>query len=173
MRDGLGRRVVKRAARALHGFDLWVTRLVLRARGEPRYRLTGPCDGCGKCCEAPAVPVGRVAWRLPAARRLLAWWHRAVNGFELVEQDPRLKLLVFRCTHYDAATKRCDSYGSRPLMCRDYPANLLYEALPPLFEECSHRVVHKNAEAFRAALEKTDLAPDARAALEKKLNLRE
>lgn len=34
-------------------------------------------------------------------------------------------------------------------------------------------MVHRNAEAFRGALAKTDLAPEARAALEKKLNLRE
>jgi len=164
---------VKWVARGLRGVDLALTRWLLRRRGEPRYRLTGTCDGCGRCCETPSVALGRVAWHWRGLRALHVWWHRVVNGFELLSLDPRLRLLVFRCTHYDAASKQCDSYGSRPLMCRDYPVNLTYGAVPALFDECSHGVVLRQAERFRAALAQTDLSPEAREALEKKLHLKE
>jgi Fe-S-cluster containining protein len=173
VRDGWARRAVKAVARAWSGADLWVTRLLLRARGEPRYRLAGTCNGCGRCCESPAIRAGWLAWRLPRWRALVLWWHRVVNGFELTETDARFRLFVFRCTHYDAATRQCDSYSSRPLLCRDYPKNLLYEALPQLFPECSHGVVAKNAEKLKAALERTQLSAEARQELEKKLYLRE
>lgn len=152
MRDGLVRRALKAVARHLRSIDLGFTRWVLSRRGEPRYRLTGSCNGCGKCCERPTIQASVFSWRLPLVRASTLWWHRVVNGFELVETDPRFKLFVFRCTHYDAVTKRCDSYESRPLMCRDYPVNLTFEAVPPLFPECSHGVVDRNAEQLRAAL---------------------
>ncbi len=152
MRDGLVRVVLKAIARTLGAFELRVTRALLSRRGEPRYRLTGSCNGCGKCCERPSIQAGVLLWRLPVLRALTLWWQRVVNGFELVETDPRFKLFVFRCSHYDPVTKRCDSYESRPLMCRDYPVNLTFEAVPPLFSECSHGVVDRNAAQLRAAL---------------------
>jgi len=165
--------VVKWVARGVRRVDLFITRRVLALKGEPRYRLTGTCNGCGRCCEHPTVALGRVAWHLKSLRRLHVWWHRVVNGFELEEEDARFKLLTFRCTHYDASTKQCDSYGSRPLMCRDYPVNLTFNAAPSFFEECSHGVVLKHADRFRAALAQVDLPADQREALEKKLNLKE
>jgi Fe-S-cluster containining protein len=106
-------------------------------------------------------------------RAAVLWWHRVVNGFEFKEADARLRLLVFRCTHYDPVSRKCDSYESRPLLCRDCPRNLLYSALPQLFKDCSHGVVAKNAEGLRAALAQTQLSAEAREAMERKLYLRE
>lgn len=160
-------------ARLLGHVDLGFTRWVLARRGQPRYRLTGSCNGCGKCCESPSVHAGFFAWRFRSVRALTLWWHRVVNGFELVQTDPRLKLFVFRCTHFDPATKRCDSYESRPLMCRDYPVNLTFEAVPPLFPECSHGVVDRNAEALRAALIAAGVKGEKLEQVEERLFLRE
>lgn len=168
MRDGPIRVVIKTVTRWVRGFDLWVTRAVQRG---PRYRLSGSCNGCGKCCEAPTMPVGRVTWFLPTARRVFLWWQRVINGFELVERDARLRAFVFRCTHYDPATKQCDSYASRPLMCRDYPTPLLFAAVPPLFPECSYRVHDKNAVELRKALVAAGLSGEKLAEVEKKLFL--
>lgn len=160
-------------ARWLGGVELGLTRWALRRHGQPRYRLTGTCNGCGRCCEAPSVYAGFFAWRFPTLRALTLWWHRVVNGFEFVEADARLRIFVFRCSHYDRETKRCDSYESRPLMCRDYPVNLTFEAVPELFPECSHGVVDRNAEALKAALEAAGVSPEKRAAIEAKLFLSE
>lgn len=169
VRDGPLRKLVKQVARWVKGFDLRVT----RGLGAPaRYRLLGSCNGCGRCCESPSAQVSRFTWRVPTARALYLWWQRVVNGFELKDQDARFRVFVFHCTHYDSATKRCDSYASRPLMCRDYPVNLTFEAVPALFDECSHVVQDKKADELRAALVKAGVEGDKLRELETKLFLR-
>ncbi len=170
MRDGAVRRAVKWLGRVAAGLDLRVA----RALGpKPRYRLTGVCNGCGRCCEAPTLQVGRLTWRWPALRAAALWWQRVVNGFEFVSQDARFRTFTFRCSHYEPQTKRCDSYESRPLSCRDYPVNVTHEANPVLFDECSHRVVDVKAGALRAALLAAKLPPEKLAELEEKLHLRD
>lgn len=151
--------------------ELWLRRHLLRTSGGARYRLLGTCNGCGRCCETPSVYVGRWTWRLLPLRAVAVWWQRTVNGFELVGDDPRFKMLIFRCTHYVRETRQCDSYDSRPLMCRDYPANLTYEAVPTLFDECSHRIVDKNAVGLLAALADSGLPPEKLNQLKQKLFL--
>jgi uncharacterized protein len=173
MKDGPLRRSIKRLARLRYDFDLAVTRLLLRARGEPRYRLTGACNGCGRCCESPTLAVSRPVFFLRSLRWLVLTWHRLVNGFEYVGEDRRHRLFVLRCTHYDATTKQCDSYDSRPGMCRDYPRNLAFEALPEFFPECGYSAVYKKAGPLREALQKSNLSPEKYEELVRKLHLRE
>lgn len=168
MKDGVLRIAVKWMVRTWTSFDLAVTR---RISPPPRYRLTGSCNSCGKCCEAPSFQVGRVTFHLKPLRSLVIAWQRLINGFEFTGVEARIRVLVFKCTHYDPATKQCDSYSSRPLMCRDYPRNLAFEAVPSLFDECSHGIVDVNAESFRAALAQANLTPEQRSNLEKKLLL--
>jgi hypothetical protein len=173
MRDGPIRRFVKWVARSRYAIDLGITRLVLRAQGEPRFRLTGSCNGCGKCCESPSIPVTWPTFRLRSLRWLSLTWHRVVNGFEYAGEDKRLKLFVFRCTHYDPVTKQCDSYDSRPGLCRDYPRNLMYSVSPEFFDECSHSAVYKHAAKMRAELLKAKLPKEKYDELVKKLFLNE
>ncbi|MBU8897169.1 YkgJ family cysteine cluster protein [Corallococcus sp. M34] len=173
MKDGLLRRVLKRIARACYAFDLRVTRWLRRERGGPRYRLAGACNGCGRCCETPVIPVSAPVFHVRTLRRLVLAWHRWVNGFEPVGEDRRMRLLVFRCTHYDPVSRQCDAYDSRPGMCRDYPRNLLDSPLPEFFPECGYRAVQRGAEGFREALARTDLPPEKLAELTRKLHLDE
>ena len=121
MRDGPLLRVVKRLARLRFTVDVAAHRAVRRARGDRPWTLGGECRRCAACCEAPAIAVGSVTWSMPLARRAFLWWQRRVNGFELVRADEDDRSFVFRCTHFDRATRSCDSYDSRPGMCRDYP----------------------------------------------------
>jgi uncharacterized protein len=173
MKDGPLRRAIKRIALVRYTIDLWLTRLLLKARGEPRYRLTGACNGCGRCCETPVIPVSRPVFFLRSLRWLTLTWHRAVNGFEYVGDDRRARLFVFRCTHYDPVTKQCDSYDSRPGMCRDYPRNLVYSALPEFFPECGYSAAYKKGEQLRQALLKANLPPEKYEELVRKLHLKE
>lgn len=161
---------MKWLARSSGALDLRVARALA---APPRYRLTGSCNGCGKCCEAPSIQLGRATFRSRFFKAVLVAWHRVVNGFVLVAEERRLRMLTFRCTHYDAATRTCDSYASRPLMCRDYPVNLTHEAVPELFEECGYRIVDRKAAELRKGLQDAGLSPEKLAALEKKLYLRE
>ena len=163
--------MVKWFARAVNALELGLRRRRLARSGEPRYCLTGTCNGCGKCCERPSIQVDRLTWHLSSARRLFLFWQRHVNGFVLDSADPRFKIFSFRCTHYDPATRQCDSYDSRPHLCRDYPINLTYDAIPSLFPECSHRVVDKHADSMVSALEKAGVSPEQLEAIKKKLFL--
>jgi hypothetical protein len=95
MRDGPIRRVLKRIALSRYTFDLWFTRLLLRARGEPRYRLTGACNGCGRCCETPVISVSAPVfldsggpWSRPTCRRRSTGsWSRS-SGSRSESQGP-------------------------------------------------------------------------------------
>jgi hypothetical protein len=171
MRDGLFLRAVKRVALWSHRSDLAGRRALLRARGERPWTLAGGCCRTGACCEAPAISVGRLAWSLPTLRWLFLAWQRRVNGFELASADGRTRAFVFRCSHFDRRTRSCDSYDSRPAICRDYPRHLLWQPSPELLPGCGYRVVAPNAAGLRASIERLDLSPAQRDRLRRGLRL--
>ena len=115
--------------------------------------------------------MGRLTWHLRSLRWLVTTWQSVVNGFQIIHLERRQRLLVFSCTHYDRVAKRCDSYRSRPGICRNYPVRLLCQPWPELFDECGHSVVVRNASGMRDALARTHLTEMERRALEKKLLL--
>jgi hypothetical protein len=160
VRDGGFRRALKRVALWNFQLNVALTRAVRRRRGERPYVLGGDCRRCAACCEAPALQVGRLVWSLPRLRRLFLWWQARVNGFEQTGEDRRSRTFVFRCTHFDPATRLCDSYESRPGVCRDYPRLLLWQPAPELLPGCGYRPVAPNAAALRAALEGHLLSPE-------------
>jgi Fe-S-cluster containining protein len=106
---------------------------------------------------------------MASARRLFLAWQRRVNGFELVSADDRV--FVFRCTHFDRSTHTCDSYGSRPGMCRDYPRALMWQVSPDLLPTCGYRAIPSNAAGLKAALDAAALSPEQREKLRKGLRL--
>ena len=171
MKDGLLRRAVKRVARARYAFDLALTRRLRRARGDRPYDLGGECRRCARCCEAPAIQVGRALLALRSLHGPFLWWQRVVNGFELLEARPRERMFVFRCTHFDPATRACDSYGSRPGMCRDYPRALLFQPAPELLEGCGYRPRAKGAAHFLRVLDRQPLSEEQREKLRRGLHL--
>ena len=171
MRDGFLLREVKRVARWRFSADLFLHRAWRRARGERPYRLGGECRRCARCCEAPAIKVSRAVWYVPALRRAFLWWHRRVNGFEPTARDRAARAFVFRCTHFDPVTRSCDSYDSRPGMCRDYPRLLLWDPNPEMLPGCGYRPVARNAEGMLRALQQASLGEDRLARLKKDLHL--
>jgi Fe-S-cluster containining protein len=165
--DGPLRRWLKAVVRAA-----WTLEYGLRRRVKPAgYALAGSCGGCAKCCEQPAIHAGFATFRLRRLRQAFLAWQRAVNGFELVEADEDASQFVFRCTHFDWATRRCDSYASRPFMCRDYPRALLDQPWPQLFDGCGFRPLAKGAAAMLADLEARDIPEEKRRELAKRLYL--
>ena len=173
MRDGRVRRGLKRLALASFVVDVHAARAWRRLRGERPYRLGGECRRCARCCESPGIQVGRLTWYLPMMRRLFLSWQRRVNGFELTGRDLGSRTFVFRCTHFDPESRSCDSYASRPGMCRDYPRALLWQPNPELLPGCGYRPVASNAASFRRALDRQPLSPEARERLERNLRLEE
>jgi uncharacterized protein len=173
MKDRLLRRVIKRIALLRYLIDLNVMRAALRARGQPNFELRGACEGCGKCCENPSMQVNPLIFRLKSLRWLFLTWHWVINGFEYVSEIRQGYVLVFRCHHFDLETRRCDSYDSRPGMCRDYPRALLYQVRPEFFDGCGFYAAQENAEQFRAALDELELPAEKIEELKKKLYLNE
>ena len=164
--------MLKAAARAAFHFDLAAARAWLRLRGERPFELGGECRRCAACCEAPAIQANAFVWHMPRLRRLFLLWQRVVNGFELTGSDDRTHVFVFRCTHFDWATRSCDSYASRPGICRDYPRALLRQPGPVLLPGCGYRPVAPNAARLRRALADQPLTEEQRARLERDLYLR-
>lgn len=158
MRDLAPRRALKIVVRGVLGLELALRRWGLRLRGEPRWRLGGRCEGCARCCEAPTLRTGALVARLPTLRALFVAWQRHVNGWELQSVDRPARLFTFRCTHFDPVTRRCDSYASRPLACRDYPRGLLFQPWPEFFEGCGHRPIAIDGEERLVRLRSSGLA---------------
>lgn len=171
MRDGRLRRAVKRVALAHFLLNLAAHRAWRRLRGERPHTLAGDCERCGACCEAPAIQVSRLTWFLPTARALFLAWQRRVNGFELMTVDRRARVFHFRCTHFDPTTRRCDSYDSRPGLCRDYPRLQLWAAAPAFLPGCGFRAVPSNAPALIRELAVRRLDPEREARLRRDLGL--
>ncbi len=171
MPDGPVRRFIKAIARALYMSELTLRRRWLRARRQDHYRLAGACQRCAKCCETLRLSAPALVYRVRALRSLLVAWQWHVNRFALLSCDDEAETLSFRCAHFDRATRTCDSYASRPAMCRDYPRFLLDQAWPELFDECGYRAVSRNADALARALDAAELAPDVREKLKKRLHV--
>lgn len=135
----------------------------------PPWRLGGTCGSCAACCERPTIRVGPWTRRFPPLRRTFLTWQRVVNGFLLVAEGEAH--FVFRCTHFEPVTRRCDSYATRPHLCRDYPRALLDQPWPELFDRCGYRAIAPNAEGLAAEVDKLPLDEAAKADLRKKLRV--
>ena len=145
----------------------FVDRLLARATGRAPFTLAGDCQRCAACCEAPAIHVGWFVWYVPIATKLFLAWQRHVNGFFLTERVKEDRTYVFRCSHFDRETRLCDSYSSRPGMCRDYPRALLYQPHPELLPGCGYRPLARNAKRMLKVLDAQPLTPEQRAKLKK------
>jgi hypothetical protein len=171
VKDGPLRRGLKRLALAAFVVDVGATRVWRRMRGQRAYLLGGDCRRCARCCEAPAIQVGPLTWHVPLLRRLFLLWQRQVNGFEPTGKDRAARSFVFRCTHFDVETRSCDSYDSRPGMCRDYPRALLWQPAPEMLPGCGYRPVAWNAASLRRALDARPLSDAQRERLKRDLFL--
>jgi uncharacterized protein len=162
VKDGAVRRGVKLAALGLFYANRVPLRALRRVRGRMRYDLGGECRRCARCCEAPSIAANVFVWHMPLLRRLFLAWQRHVNGFELQQAVRRGRTFVFRCTHFDAASRSCDSYASRPGMCRDYPRALLEQPEPEFLAGCGYRPVAKDGARMLRVLQEQPMTDEQR-----------
>jgi Fe-S-cluster containining protein len=161
MKDGWIRTSIKAVARFVFQINLTGTRLIWRLRGLKPYRLGGQCQMCAACCEAPGIQVGWVTWYFPTIRWLFIQWHQRVNGFILKDRHLPTRTFIFECTHFDRQTRTCDSYHSRPGMCRDYPRALMWSARPEMLPGCGYRPVDPRGSILLEALKREGLDGEA------------
>ena len=171
MRDGPGRRVLKAFALVLFYANRAPRLLGRGLRRLDLWRLGGECRRCAACCERPAIRANPLVWHMPLLRRVFLWWQEHVNGFVLAGTVPRERLFQFDCTHFDRATRSCDSYTSRPGMCRDYPRALLAQPAPELLPGCGYRPVLARAGRMLRVLASQPLSAEQRARLVRELRL--
>ena len=171
MQDGFLRKSIKYLARMRYATDLRLTRMLKSAGRKNLYRLAGHCLKCGKCCEKPSIPIFPLFFYFKSLRWAVITWQRNINGFEFIAENRKDKCLIFRCTHLDPITRHCDSYNSRPGMCRDYPRNQLDSPAPVFFEGCGYRAEPRNAEKLKESLEALDLPPETLQKLKQDLQL--
>lgn len=105
---------------------------------------------------------------LKSLRWPFLFWHRQVNGFELLSENRRQRIFTFKCTHLDPETKKCDAYSSRPGMCRDYPRNILYNTPPDFLLNCTFSPLAINADKINLELEKLNLQKEKLAEIRSK-----
>jgi len=171
VKDGPVRRGVKRVALWNFVLGLALVRAIERRRSRIPHELGGECRRCARCCEAPGIQVGWAIWYLPLLQKLFLWWQEGVNGFVLTERQRSGRVFVFRCTHFDWTTRSCDSYDSRPGMCRDYPRVLLAQANPEFLPGCGYRPVAPNADRLVRSLERASVTREQMDRLKKDLHL--
>ncbi len=171
MKDGLARRAVKGVALVGFVVTTGLDRLLARAFGRRPYRLAGDCRACGACCESPSIRVGWLTWYFPLWRRLFLAWHAGINGFVLRQADRAERTFVFRCTHFDPVGRRCDSYASRPGMCRDYPRVQLWAEPPQMLPGCGYRPVARGGKRMLDVLTQQPLTDAQREELKRRLFL--
>lgn len=171
MRDNFPRRVLKRLALAVFEFDLAFERKWKPNREKPLFDLGGSCRRCAGCCEAPAISVFWPVRRFRSLRAIFLGWQKHVNRFHLVRDDKLLQAFVFRCEHFDRKTRSCDSYDTRPGLCRDYPRRLMYLPNPEMLEGCGYKPIALGASRMMNALKRQNLTPEQMEKLKKGLFL--
>jgi hypothetical protein len=172
MRDGPVRAFIKTRLADSYLKSVDARRERLARRGQLAWALEGDCGGCASCCEQPSIVVGPLVYFVWPLRALFLWWQRVVNGFELKERLRKERAFAFTCTHFDVTTRKCDSYDTRPGMCRDYPRMQLEAFDPELFDGCGYRVVAKNGAEMIRALEARGVSGDQLVQITKKLRLK-
>jgi Fe-S-cluster containining protein len=105
---------------------------------EKYYLLKWKCNQCGKCCEEPAIKVGKMIFFLPILTKIFLKWQLWANGFKLKKIDYINQTFIFECLNYDKKNNKCLDYENRPGICRDYPRILLYQVYPRFFPECGY-----------------------------------
>jgi uncharacterized protein len=171
MQDRRMRCAVKRIALLCFETSLRLSLWQRRQEGAKPYELGGSCQGCGTCCEAPAIRVGWATWYLPSLRLIFLWWHERVNRFHLQSTSYAERTFVFTCDHFDLHSRRCDSYESRPGMCRDYPRALLHQPTPVLFPSCGYKALAANRRDLVQILEGQNLGAERLSSLKRDLYL--
>jgi len=169
VRDSIFLRFVKYVARCVYG-----TGIYLHYRGhhlifKDEYELGGGCARTGQCCERPVVRVGFIALTFPFYLQAFLFWQKHINGLIFVGTDGSPRDLAFRCTHYDRETKSCDSYESRPGMCRDYPRVLLLQTKPGFHQGCGYRAINRDSEALKKHIRSMGLTRETVEHLEREL----
>ena len=85
-----------------------------------RYKITGACKQCGKCCSEIRFINGNCYVATNEQFEALKRFDKRYNNFEISGFDDEKKSLLFRCKALSDNGK-CKFYHFRSIACRIYP----------------------------------------------------
>lgn len=105
-----------------------------------KYYRTGKCNCCGKCCQNIYVNHGAHGF-IKSEREFnrLKFLHSFYRGLDIIGKDDLG--LLFKCKHFNLATKRCNIHFFRPLICRKYPMEEIFKMGGILSPDCGYKLV--------------------------------
>ena len=121
-------------------FNNFISNLVKRRKA--KWKLSGNCNKCGKCCRNIALKIEpRLLTRKVIPELRIVRWVSWLYNFRLLSIDLQKSQLVFRCANLKP-DGTCKDYKWRPNMCRNYPlVDCLKE--PVLIEGCGYEAIQK------------------------------
>ncbi len=105
-----------------------------------RYKIKGNCKQCGNCCTKIAIYLSNGFWEYPFLKKLAIKWYTFTYNFQLIDQDPELKIIIFKCNYLK--NQKCSIYFRRPFICRNYP-EVRYFDEPVFLPECGYYISPK------------------------------
>jgi len=136
---------VRVAAASMRRFAVLVAILAIAQRSllrrGLRWKLTGECKSCGRCCENLLLDVGDDD-DSAVVRGLRRFWHETVFDFypkvNVLDQNGG-RYRAYGCRNF-TAERTCSRYALRPFVCRAYPALALKERPHPK-AHCGFKVI--------------------------------
>ena len=117
--------------------DWMVESTIKKILFKPKYQLEGSCKKCGKCCHHIGIvapfDISNTKW----IAAIIITFYEQVNDFTFLEYDIDKQILIFSCKHYNAHTRLCPVYFSRPALCRNYPYPRLFHK-PEVIKGCGY-----------------------------------
>lgn len=111
----------------------WFLLKVLRKK----YRRTGQCKGCGRCCQEIYVRHGRGMIKDEETFKKLQCLHPFYSYLKVREKTDTG--LVFECTKLNKETGKCTIYWFRPMICKLYPLEDIFMMGGVISEDCGFR----------------------------------
>ncbi|MCK5688913.1 YkgJ family cysteine cluster protein [Myxococcota bacterium] len=120
----------------------WLLRKIIK----PHYELGGYCSKCGFCCTQIIADPPRFIKRSLFLKKLFLAWHKTFHNFDQTGVGPNEEI-IFTCRHLQV-DGRCGNYRHRPILCRTYPLQPLFD-LPPILPMCTHTIIPRATKTMK------------------------
>lgn len=102
-----------------------------------KYFRSGSCAQCGRCCVKIHIRHGKDIVKKAEDFEKLKDEHLFYKNLAIMGEDEAG--LIFECTKFDKETKKCTDHKNRPIICRKYPMEEIYEIGGDLSDNCGFK----------------------------------
>lgn len=120
-----------------------------------KYVRSGNCKGCGRCCQSIYVRHAKNIIKTKEEFELLKTQHFFYNWLNVVDEDGEFGM-VFECSKLNKETGKCGAYSKRPLLCRQYPLEEIFDMGGVISDDCGYKFLPiKSFESVLKKIQKT------------------